>query len=69
MQKNLSSLVASGGGDGPEAQTAALAASLDLDWAGGGIFVPITDSPPGSGFSKFIQLMLLSLSRSSLSRE
>ena len=60
MQKNLSSLVASGGGDGPEAQTAALAAALDLDWAEGAIkmVVLITDSPPhglgeqGDGFSK-----------------
>jgi hypothetical protein len=72
MQKNLSSLVASGGGDGPEAQTAALAASLDLDWAEGAIkmVVLITDSPPhglgekGDGFSKspdrkFIHLILL----------
>jgi len=73
MQKNLSILVASGGGDGPEAQTAALAASLDLDWAEGAIkmVVLITDSPPhglgekGDGFRKspdrkyFSQLLLL----------
>ena len=60
MQKNLSSLVATGGGDGPEAQTAALAAALDWDWDEGAIkmVVLITDSPPhglgeaGDGFSK-----------------
>jgi hypothetical protein len=60
MQKNLSGLVAAGGGDGPEAQTAALAAALDLDWAENAIkmVVLITDSPPhglgerGDGFSK-----------------
>ena len=60
MQKNLSSLVAAGGGDGPEAQTAALAAALDLDWAEDAIkmVVLITDAPPhglgesGDGFSK-----------------
>jgi hypothetical protein len=60
MQKNLSSLVAAGGGDGPEAQTAALAAALDLDWAEGAIkmVVLITDAPPhglgepGDGFSE-----------------
>jgi hypothetical protein len=60
MQKNLSSLVAAGGGDGPEAQTAALAAALDMDWADGAIkmVVLITDAPPhglgetGDGFTK-----------------
>ena len=60
MQKNLSSLVASGGGDGPEAQTAALAAALDLEWAEDAMkmVVLITDSPPhglgeaGDGFSE-----------------
>jgi hypothetical protein len=60
MQQNLSSLVASGGGDGPEAQTAALAAALDLDWASNAIkmVVLITDAPPhglgeaGDGFTE-----------------
>jgi hypothetical protein len=60
MQKNLSSLVASGGGDGPEAQTAALAAALDLEWAEDAIkmVVLITDAPPhglgevGDGFNE-----------------
>ncbi len=60
MQKNLSSLVAAGGGDGPEAQTAALAAALDLEWAEDAmkIVVLITDAPPhglgeaGDGFTK-----------------
>ena len=60
MQKNLSSLVAAGGGDGPEAQTAALAAALDLEWAEDAIkmVVLITDAPPhglgeaGDGFPK-----------------
>lgn len=31
MQANLNSLIASGGGDGPEAQTAALADALNMD--------------------------------------
>lgn len=60
MQKNLSSLVAAGGGDGPEAQTAALAAALDLNWSEDAIkmVVLITDAPPhglgesGDGFDK-----------------
>jgi len=48
MQKNLASLVASGGGDGPEAQTAALAAALNMDWAENAVkmVILITDSPP-----------------------
>ena len=60
MQKNLSSLVASGERDGPEAQTAALAAALDLEWAEDAIkmVVLITDAPPhglgeaGDGFDR-----------------
>ncbi|PPQ74668.1 hypothetical protein CVT24_003825 [Panaeolus cyanescens] len=60
MQKSLTSLIASGGGDGPEAQTAALAAALNLDWKDDAIKVVIliTDSPPhglgenGDGFQK-----------------
>ncbi len=32
MQRNLASLIASGGGDGPEAQTAALADALNMEW-------------------------------------
>ena len=60
MQKNLASLIAAGGGDGPEAQTAALAEALQVDWAENAIkiVVLITDSPPhglgeyGDGFSK-----------------
>jgi len=73
MQKNLSGLVATGGGDGPEAQTAALAAALDLNWAEDSIkmVVLITDSPPhglgeaGDGFSespdrKFIHFLFFS---------
>jgi hypothetical protein len=60
MQKNLASLVAAGGGDGPEAQTAALAEALQVDWADNAIkmVVLITDSPPhglgenGDGFNK-----------------
>ena len=48
MQNNLAGLVASGGGDGPEAQTAALAAALNMDWAENSmkIVILITDSPP-----------------------
>lgn len=71
MQKNLSSLVAAGGGDGPEAQTAAMAAALDLDWAEGAIkmVVLITDAPPhglgesGDGFSKSPDRKILCLLR------
>lgn len=48
MQKNLASLTAEGGGDGPEAQTAALAAALGLDWKENAVkmVVLITDAPP-----------------------
>ena len=48
MEDNLSSLKASGGGDGPEAQTAALAKALDMPWedSAAKIVVLITDSPP-----------------------
>lgn len=60
MRKNLSSLLAVGGGDGPEAQTAALAEALQMDWAENAIkmVILITDSPPhglgesGDGFSE-----------------
>ncbi|KAF8815518.1 hypothetical protein BYT27DRAFT_7193247 [Phlegmacium glaucopus] len=60
MQANLNSLIASGGGDGPEAQTAALAAALNLEWIDNAvkIVVLITDSPPhgigeaGDGFTE-----------------
>jgi len=60
MRKNLASLVASGGGDGPEAQTAALARALDMEWADNAIkiVILITDAPPhgigevGDGFAK-----------------
>jgi hypothetical protein len=58
MQKNLKSLKASGGGDGPEAQTAALAEALNMEWEENAakMVVLITDSPPhgigenGDGF-------------------
>ncbi|KAF8960699.1 hypothetical protein BDZ97DRAFT_1832376 [Flammula alnicola] len=48
MEKNLKSLKGSGGGDGPEAQTAALAEALRMDWEekAAKIVVLITDSPP-----------------------
>jgi hypothetical protein len=48
MRGNLRTLVASGGGDGPEAQTAALAEALNMDWKKDAIkiVVLITDSPP-----------------------
>lgn len=60
MQKNLSNLVAAGGGDGPEAQTAALAEALDMSWSENAvkIVILITDAPPhglgeiGDGFSQ-----------------
>ncbi|KAF8192923.1 elongation factor-2 kinase [Pholiota molesta] len=59
MQKNLSELVASGGGDGPEAQTAAIADALNTKWAEKAVklAILITDAPPhglgemGDGFS------------------
>ena len=48
MQANLNRLSALGGGDGPEAQTAALAAALDMEWIENAVkmVVLITDSPP-----------------------
>ncbi|KIM42301.1 hypothetical protein M413DRAFT_444728 [Hebeloma cylindrosporum] len=48
MQKNLAGLIATGGGDGPEAQTAALAAALNMEWAENALkmVILITDSPP-----------------------
>jgi hypothetical protein len=48
MQGNLNRLSALGGGDGPEAQTAALAAALDMEWIDDAVkmVVLITDSPP-----------------------
>lgn len=48
MEGNLRSLKASGGGDGPEAQTAALAKALDMPWdeRAAKIVLLITDSPP-----------------------
>ncbi|KAF9530874.1 hypothetical protein CPB83DRAFT_809736 [Crepidotus variabilis] len=60
MQKNLHGLIASGGGDGPEAQTAAIAAALDMEWKEDAVkmAVLITDAPPhglgerGDGFEK-----------------
>jgi len=60
MQANLNRLTAVGGGDGPEAQTAALAAALDMEWIDDAVkmVVLITDAPPhgigedGDGFSK-----------------
>ena len=60
MQANLNRLIASGGGDGPEAQTAALAGALNLEWIDNAVkmVVLITDSPPhgigeaGDGFTE-----------------
>ena len=48
MQRNLASLIASGGGDGPEAQTAALADALNMEWTEKAVklVILITDSPP-----------------------
>lgn len=48
MEANLRTLSASGGGDGPEAQTAALHSALNSDWRDDGakIAILITDSPP-----------------------
>lgn len=48
VHKNLSSLYASGGGDGPEAVTAALAEVLNMDWRppASKMVVLIADAPP-----------------------
>ncbi|KAF8349365.1 elongation factor-2 kinase [Amanita rubescens] len=58
VHKDLSSLYASGGGDGPEAVTAALAEALNMDWrlTASKMVVLIADAPPhgigeyGDGF-------------------
>lgn len=58
MKENLNSLFAAGGGDGPEATTAALKAATDLDWRSSAakMAILITDAPPhgigeyGDGF-------------------
>lgn len=58
MQERLASLKPQGGGDGPEAQTAALAAALNMKWREKAVkmVVLITDAPPhglgesGDGF-------------------
>ena len=60
MKAHLSGLSALGGGDGPEAQTAALAAALDMEWVDDAVkmVVLITDAPPhgigedGDGFTE-----------------
>ncbi|EMD39552.1 hypothetical protein CERSUDRAFT_111869 [Gelatoporia subvermispora B] len=60
VHKNLSSLYASGGGDGPEAVTAALAEALNMDWRPNAskMVVLIADAPPhgigeyGDGFDE-----------------
>lgn len=69
MQKNLTGLIASGGGDGPEAQTAVIAAALEMDWKEDAVkmAVLITDAPPhglgesGDGFDKSPDRKLLLL--------
>ena len=70
MQGNLDRLTAVGGGDGPEAQTAALAAALDMEWIDDAVkmVVLITDAPPhgigedGDGFDKSPDRKLLNIS-------
>ncbi|KAI0770528.1 hypothetical protein C8Q74DRAFT_1202795 [Fomes fomentarius] len=60
VHKNLSSLYASGGGDGPEAVTAALAEVLNMEWRPNAskMVVLIADAPPhgigeyGDGFDE-----------------
>ena len=67
MQANLNRLSAVGGGDGPEAQTAALAAALDIEWIDNAVkmVVLITDAPPhgigedGDGFTSSPDRMLI----------
>ena len=48
VHKDLSSLYASGGGDGPEAVTAALNEALNMDWreSASKMVVLIADAPP-----------------------
>ena len=48
VHKNLPTLYASGGGDGPEAVTAALAEALNMDWrpTASKMVVLIADAPP-----------------------
>lgn len=48
VQRDLSGLYASGGGDGPEAVTAALAEALNMDWRANAskMIVLIADAPP-----------------------
>lgn len=48
VHKNLTTLYASGGGDGPEAVTAALAEALNMDWReyASKMIVLIADAPP-----------------------
>jgi len=60
VQKDLSGLYASGGGDGPEAITAAMAETLNMDWReyASKMIVLIADAPPhgigeyGDGFDE-----------------
>ncbi|KAI0643170.1 hypothetical protein C8Q79DRAFT_981920 [Trametes meyenii] len=60
VHRHLSSLYASGGGDGPEAVTAALAEALQMDWrpSASKMVVLIADAPPhgigeyGDGFDE-----------------
>lgn len=60
VQRDLSGLYASGGGDGPEAVTAALAEALNMDWRehASKMIVLIADAPPhgigeyGDGFDQ-----------------
>ncbi|KAF8169254.1 hypothetical protein BJ912DRAFT_1025659 [Pholiota molesta] len=60
VHKNLSTLYASGGGDGPEAVTAALAEAVNMDWRpySSKMVVLIADAPPhgigeyGDGFDE-----------------
>lgn len=71
MQANLNRLIASGGGDGPEAQTAALAGALNMEWMDNAVkmVILITDSPPhglgepGDGFTESPDRMLNIYSR------
>jgi hypothetical protein len=48
IKDHLSKLVSKGGGDGPEAQTAALAAALKTEWRPSAMkmVILVTDSPP-----------------------
>ena len=71
VHRDLSSLYASGGGDGPEAVTAALAGALKMDWneRASKMIVLIADAPPhgigeyGDGVWFFFRIRVVAICR------